>query len=514
MAKYIEPTQTEFDAAEKVALDIMASVAPGVLTKAGAVVRELVVRPLSYLFSWAMANFLDTQKRSSIAYLKLSQLRVNPVADAVASNYFVTRRTGTPAQGVVTLTLRSSVTRISQGASFTAESVRLVTAKQILITNTLPSETLDGVLYVKAVASGATFLANIPVVATGIGRIEVAAGTPVVSGFANAAVISAELTSAITGGTDTETDAELMQRAAYNTAESGIGTLNSMRKKLDKAPVNVLSSSVLAGEDAPLFRARYNNTAVNPGGFVDVYAKTQLQASVRAIDTVAARASNTTFSCTLSGTYGAGVFGVASLNVDGDPLGTFTVSFGTLDALGSPAGSRLSVSQTVLVTFPYDTEDAELPVRVTVRYMPGISQLQDFLDLDTERFIGQDIKVKAAVPVAVSVYCVMHVDTTLSADGLLSVKQSIADYINGTEVGARVLNFSDMQKACATTVPGVELRLPCIITASLILRDGSMDYIHSRTGLLDLDEQANLGYWDPAMCFFSITPDKIKLEVL
>ena len=66
---YIEPTQTEFDDAEQLAIDVINTNAPTVMTKTGSVIRELVIRPLSYLFAWSSSNIANLQEKSSVAYL-------------------------------------------------------------------------------------------------------------------------------------------------------------------------------------------------------------------------------------------------------------------------------------------------------------------------------------------------------------------------------------------------------------------------------------------------------------
>ena len=63
MADYIEPTQTEFENNEQVALDVMGSYAPEVMTKTGYLVRELLLRPFSYLMAWFRGNATNDMKQ-------------------------------------------------------------------------------------------------------------------------------------------------------------------------------------------------------------------------------------------------------------------------------------------------------------------------------------------------------------------------------------------------------------------------------------------------------------------
>ena len=119
MADLIEPTQRSFQNAETTASDVLTQASPNLLTKTGSVIRELIIRPVAHLMSWLDDNYQNTLEKSSVAYLKTSQETVNPTADLVASNYFVTRLTGTSARGILTLTLTQPVLRIGKGSPFT-----------------------------------------------------------------------------------------------------------------------------------------------------------------------------------------------------------------------------------------------------------------------------------------------------------------------------------------------------------------------------------------------------------
>ena len=518
MTERIEPTKTAFDSAEQITLDVISEAAPSAMTKTGSVVRELIIRPLSYMFAWMTANLENARRISSIAHLKTSQATVNEVADLVASNYFVTRRAGTRAKGMLTLTLNTPVSRIAQGASFRVGDVVLVVPTQIVITNTDANDPQAGITYIKAVALGDSFVANIPVVARNVGRIEVSPGGTVIAEFASSVIELVELTSAITGGDGIETDADLMRRAEYNTAESGIGTFNGLRKKFATAPIDVKGMSVVAGEDLPLFRARYNNVNINPGGFVDVYVKTQIQSSLIGLDRVAVKraaqspsATTTIYDIEVYDDQCAGFFGVSSVIVDGGPVDSFSVTFGSADSITPAEGARLSADQTAIVSFESLTDVASMPARVYVSYLPGVLQLQHFIDGDEERFIGQDIKVKAAVPAMLSIDCAVSSASRLSTTEMTLLKRTIANYINSLNVGYRSVNFSDIRKCCAVALPGADLRLPCTVSASILLQDGSSDTSHSCTGIFDLGVQTNKGYWSSLMCFFATTEDSIRI---
>lgn len=511
MADLIEPTQRSFQNAETTASDVLTQASPNLLTKTGSVIRELIIRPVAYLMSWLNDNYQNTLEKSSVAYLKTSQETVNPTADLVASNYFVTRLAGTSARGILTLTLTQPVLRIGKGSPFTVGGASMVTPDQYFITNSPTSGTSSDFTYVKSIPYGDRWIANISVVSTEPGQLELPAGSEVSIGFSSSIIMEAELTSPVTGGSDVETDAELMKRAEYNTAESGIGSFYGLQKKFAKAPVAVLGLSAVAGEDEPLFRARYNNVNINPGGIVDCYVKTAKQPTTDSFQV----------SCTGTGGKLSGVIPadcilyVDSVIVGGQALTEFDVSFQSWDINVSEEGARLSIMQKTVISFQLEgTSATSADATVFCTYLPGIRALQDYIDSDEEHYLGMDTAVKAAVPVELTFHCGYKSSSMLDADRAELLRSTIENYINNIQVGTRTVNFSDIREVCASAVPEADLRLPCVMTAKAYTKNGGVDTFHSNTGILDISDQANQDFWDFRECFFSICFDNIKVEAI
>jgi len=516
MADYIEPTKTSFNAAEQVAIDAVQQTANDLLTRTGSVIRELIIRPIAYLLSWASGNVDNSIRQYSIAYLKTSQRTENPVADLVASNYFVERREATPSKGIITLTLSSNTLTIAAGARFTVAGNQVCTTVRYIVTDS-PGTDSDTLVYIRAIPSGSNYLANIPVVAVNPGPLELPVVSTVNLNFSCATFVAADLTSPITGGTGTETDAELMKRAEYNTAAAGIGTYYGLKKKLDKAPVNVFGLSVIAGEDKPLFRARFNSVNINPGGYVDCHVKTSNQAVTEAVNVPIALMSGSTtmYTATIPSTLCPGFILVDSVIAGGVKPAYYTVTYGTDDNTTNAAGARLSDQQNAVINFPTtNIPEGTTTADIYLTYMPGVHQLQQYMDQDTEHFIGQDIKVKAAVPVALKINCAVHCDRELEDDEITGIKQAIVDYVNSMTVGTGVINFSDIRASVLVSFPDVDLRLPCVITGDVYTTDGHIDTLYSNTGIFDIRNSPNTNYWGYQVCFFSACVDNVRLNVI
>jgi len=544
MTKYVEPSQQEFSSAEDVMLDVLTTSSPNLLTKVGSVIRELVVRPMSYLYSWISSNMEESRQESSMAYLMTSQKTENPVADAVASNYFVSRRQGNNSEGTITLILDAPVLQLPVGASFTVADVPVNTTTRIIASSASRAGLRDGILYTPLIPYGNNqYLVNIPVQASASGYVEVAAGAPAEVNFGGSGIVSASLTSALTGGSDTETDAELMQRAMYNTAESGVGTYYGLKKKLAAAAVNVVDIGVLSGDDRQMYRARYNNVNISPGGFVDCYVKTQSQASVGIISATATvvgppeytpaltteQSSDGAWLCKweaeLSTQNMAGWFGISGIDAYHDEdkiaLNDYTVSFGSDSPSEDAAGARLGVHQICSVTVcqlikseSEPTVPASIELAVSVSYMPGVYGLQKFMDMDMNTYIGQDVHIKAAIPVDVHISCAAHYIGDGEIDNSIdeALRLAISRYVNNTAVGVGSLNFSDIRRAVQSSIPEIELRLPCAMSGSIWTMDGYEDSFFSTSGILDISTQVKQDYWDSSVCYFVTTPEHVRID--
>lgn len=511
MADYIEPTQRSFNNAEGVATDVLSQASPNLITKAGSVIRELIIRPIAYLMSWSTDNFLNLLATSSVMFLKTSQATDNPIADMVASNYFVTRLQGTSARGILTLTLSQPVLRIARGSQFTVGGATMITPEQYLITNSEPAGTASDFTYITSVPYEDHWIANVPIISATPGKLELPVGSSVTIDFSTSIIIEAELTSPVTGGSDVETDAELMARAEANTAASGVGSYYGLLKKFSKAPVAVLGMSAVAGEDVPLFRSRYNNVDINPCGFVDCYVKTAKQATTDSFQVTCAK-SGSIYQGTLP--Y-LSILYVNSVIVNGRAVTSFNVSFRSSDPTVPADGARLSTKQVTTISFNAGSlTSGQVIATVYCTYIPGISALQQYIDSDIEHFIGQDTIVKAAVPVEISFRCGYSASAMLEDEQITILKQTIADYINSIPVGTKTINFSDIRTVCANAVPSADLRLPCVMTGKASTKSGYIDTFYNNTGIFDISDPANEDFWDFQCCFFSTTIDNIRVEAV
>lgn len=509
MPEYTNPTGQDFASAEQLVVDVIANNCPTVQTKTGSAVRELIARPFAYLYSWCVSNIDRLRRDASVAKLKTSSSTDNELADIIAGNYFIYRKPGSYAKGVITATVATPNIQVQRGSEFTASGVALYVEKRVIATPGTYMDT-ENVLYTPAVPYNGSYLVSIPVVARNSGAYELPAGTAAApSSFVSSNILSCELTSALTGGADAETDASMMARAELVSASAGVGTKHGLMRKLADAPVPVIDIGVVAGEDSMADRSRHNSVNINPCGFVDCYVRTQLQP---ATGLVACTANDGVVH--IEGLVNeAGAYGVVSVIQDGTAINDYSVTFGTTEAHGKASYSRLGIHQTIDIASD-SLEDGA--VSVTLSYMPGIRDLQRYMERSDNCFVGQDVAIKAAVPVDIRVDCTVRSrsDADIGQDELDSIRALVAQRISTYPVGAEVLNFSDVQEYCKNNMPDIELRIPCTLFCSVMLADGSVDSYYSNTGLVDISNMPGKAFWSSKLCFFSCIKDNVRLSVI
>ena len=518
MADYTKPSQTEFDSAEQSVLDVLETSAPSLITKAGSVVRELIVRPFALIHAWFKSAFSRQLTESTASYLSSSTKTDNADADLLASNYFVSRRAGTRSKATIAVTTSSSYIEIQANSPFSVDSTTLVTEHRIIATLSGAFELKNNIQYVPSMqVDSSTYIVLIPVVTRDIGDIEILPGKEVTVGFVNSRILGAELVSAVTGGSDTETDSELMSRARYNTAESGIGSYYGLSKKLAPAPVTVLDIGLVAGEDKPLYIARHNSVNINAGGFVDCYVKTQNQASVNTLPVIAEKTGSESgivkYKISLAGQGFSGIYRITGISVDNVAVDKWDIDVSGIETAEMALVDMLGPNPVTSVTFGL-TEDKgdSITANITFSYMPGISVLQQFMDNDQNRFIGQSVRIRAAVPVNVTLDCVAKASPEITDEEEDLLKTTIYKTVSKYRIGTGVLNFSDIRAACYLAAPRIDLRLPCTLSAKVVLKDGSVDSFYSTSGTLDIRNPVNYMQFDPAVCFFSLVPENVTFD--
>lgn len=512
---FTQPTQTKFTEAQSSLTNLMQDYSAQIDVKKGSVVRELLIRPFAYLYAKVDDIISRWIRDTSVAYLSQSTQTQNQIADLVASNYFVTRKQGSHATGVITLTCSQSQIRVNAGAGFMIDSHIFDTSKAYIATMS-PIESTDDIGYVQMYQIGDAYKANIPVEAQQTGSLQIPAGVQVQITSYIAGAESAQLLSPITGGSSTETDAQMMARCK-DRCGAAIGTVEAIRTKLQDAPVNVVSCNAIGSQQPGCFRSRYNNLAIPYGSAVDIYVKTSNQNAVKQLEmTSLEQDSDSKWYFQLSSLDYPEIAGFCRIaeitTAAGGSAGRYTISYESYRPAVSDIGARNTVYQKAKVTF--QSLQASTTMLATVQYMPGVSELQNYMDSTYEKYLGQDCLVKAAVPATVKLKCRVYTKSQMTDTQLTQLKTFIAAQINMKYVGDYNLNMDQIAQNVQLQYPDLRMRLPYTLSIELPMTNGGVYSFSTTDGTASLLYRTSAYHWATGAYFYSTTPDYIQLQVI
>lgn len=508
-----QPTKSQFIQAEQALTDITSSYDSDIDVKKGSVIRQLLVRPYAYLYAQMNEMISNWITRTSVAYLSSTQDTSDSIADLVASNYFVERRQGSHARGVVTLTCEASQIRISQNFSFIIDAHQFYTQKTYIATASTLQDT-QNIGYTKMYSFQGVYKTNIPVVAREQGKLEIPSGVQVTPSSYISGVTQAHLTSPITGGDGTETNAQMMQRCK-DRCGSSIGTQAAIRTKMQGADVSVVSCNAVGSNQPGCFISRYNSLAIPLGGYIDVYVKTSNQSLVGSIQVDQVESDSQGYFVLLKGQDYPQFAGITRiLEVQGqEAIGRYTIDYKSFKQNLPDAAARCSSYQNILIRFLQMTQPTS--VVVTFQYQNGVNQLQDFMDSTYGAFLGQKCTVMGAVPATVRLKCQIYSKSgTLDEATMEQMKLLLSDIINSKQVGDYNLNMDQVAEIFEATYTDYKLRLPYVVSVSLPMTNGGTYTFNTSDGTVNLKYRHQLYHWNSGAYFFSTTPSYIQLQVL
>jgi len=261
-------------AAEQLLSALINAYAPDVDTSGA--LRQLLIKPHAVLYTAARTEVDRLRRSSSLhALARDPELADEQIVDAAMSNYALQRRQATQASMRATLTFDSQRTvQIAETEVFEFGGELWNPAITYQAVNG-PSTT-NNVVSFSASPSGVGFWVQIDLVATSNGDRTVNAGDSATQLPALRGLLSAVAAGPAAGGTDDESNEDLLARAVSNVAPVSLATREGAQQLVRSAAPGALTSTVLGYGDAALARSRHNMFAVATPGFSDVYVRTAL----------------------------------------------------------------------------------------------------------------------------------------------------------------------------------------------------------------------------------------------
>ncbi len=457
----------------------------------GSVLNELLIKLSAALHQQLQTTIAASTPVASVkAALDATADTYSEAIEQVASNYNVTRDLGSQVIGTVKLQVEASrvyylgnsfqLVHPGSGAVYTTSKSYRVDPSA---TEDLPN---DGILRLYKEGSRWYFLLPVQSVDTA-SSVSVPHNSALVLNDANTTLPgyvdgSARAFGNFSGGRAKETDRQLISRFQSGLSARGLLSPQSMQSVLPEVFPSLFTQSsdrkavlsVVGATDPELNRGRNTVFGITQFGLADVYVRTAKSIRVETFNVTAkyqlytppvGEAYNTwviVLDETVSGfpTWFYDVVGIKYADSSGTVQTTAaaTVEFSapsrTANSLSGgnviteADAARFSKYQVCTITTSLPNATTSPPVagttlhevQLTVSYMPGIGEIQDFFLQSAQRILTADYLVKAVIPCSLSVNLLLDRGNVSTPDATTKqqIREAICSYINGLPFGEEV----------------------------------------------------------------------------
>lgn len=414
---------------------------------------DLVLRPQAVL-SQAFSDATDVLIRSTNPVLAMQDSGAidSGLLNAAAASMGVVRLDGLSAAGKVTIVVSEDRTIIvPSGSRFVTSAGLVFTATQAFAARTTGStvESLTDRLLQKRPDGRYEF--SVDVVSDTEGLAGNVAQDTVFNpeGITIPNFVQAYAKIAFKGGTNRETDQELLGRLLQDIPASSLSTRASVAPVVRSIPVlrDLLSISTIGYGDRELIRG---SNPISRVGKADVYIRTSLLPEMREVTLKAyvinvADGITATWQVVMGREVSPGFYRVASVTAveTGEVYENFSVNrafdpspiYGELiPELSSVSDATFSRFSTAIIQFKTLADNLvvgdEQEVSIRVLLMPYISEVQAKLSSRAYRFIGGDTLVRAAIPTFVTVGVQVVVRPGEALPDVNPIRDAVANVFN------------------------------------------------------------------------------------
>lgn len=445
----------------------------------GSVLSELLIKLSSELHNQLKNEAEAVAPATSVqAALNASSDTYSEAIDAVASNFNATRDMGQTVTGTVKVQVATLHTYyISNNFQLIHPSSGAVYASTQAYRADPSASTDDiarGILRLYRDRDGYYFL--LPVVNTDAkSSVTVPHNSALILNAANTTLdgfVSARAFGNFSGGRPVETDRQLIARFQAGLSMKGLLSPQSMQALLPQVFPTLFTQSstgavlsAIGANDPELNRGRNTTYGITPFGLSDVYVRTAKSIKVDTFDAVAVyTGSNNVWTIQLDEnlpdfpTWFYDVVGLKYTDVSGVTQTAAVTDLTFSAASNAPnqlSGSNLittadvarfskyqvcSVTATMTNVVASPTNGTQVPVQLTVSYMPGIGEIQDYFLQSAHRVLAADYLVKAVIPCTLSTKLLITRGSGPEDETSIkqAIRQAICDYVNGLAFGEEI----------------------------------------------------------------------------
>lgn len=461
---------------------------PNIDTRKGTVIHDLLVTmaALGYAtISEDLASFEDK--------MFLQQVLEDPAStdtstvDAILSNFFVTRKSGSRANGLVKI-------EVSENREYFVISGAQFTTVDGLVYNTIQSYSIStSDLFVQ----GDAYYFFVEVYAENVGSsYTIGANTILETTILSGSIISAESFNDFQGGIDEETNEVLLSRAASSFGAKALSHRQAISTLLQEQFPDIRQLTVTGYNDREMQRDR-NNAGFKVGGKSDVYVRTIVAPLTKSIEKTTDTAGRVFLNDADAGE--VPILRVKQIALANNPIG-FTDNF-TVVALGPlpfPQYYRFSDQESLEIQTPYNSQK----ILVTVDYLPLIREIQDYVNDDEVKYIRSDTLVRSYMP------CFINLEVTYRSESDISV---VAPLIRTALI--ELINTYDQDVLYVSKIVDVlhnidiiNIELPLSVTGTFHLPNGSKTTQTSENSI-GIEEDIVLGISQKTYRFFITSSD-------
>jgi hypothetical protein len=375
--------------------------------------------------------------------------------DQIASNYRVTRRPGSKAEGELTVVVNQSAdVTIGVGSRFVSNGLGFVTAEAYVGRADAGTVVLPTDRALRLRRDG-NYEFSIPVLAEETGdAYELRAGTSVLAEDPPPSYVKAYVTGDFVGGVDADDNATLVARFIHGMSAKTLCTRDNMSAVLREAFPDVVSDSIVGFGDPEMLRDRHTIFPVSLGGRIDWYVRPRPRYR-RYVTTMSASLvelpndGSAIWQLTFGRDDYPGLYYVSVLPGDADDLsGSLEITQETREAdltaipgelvpdIVNPIEAEYSRYQAVVVRFkdPVPVSGSSVgdvaDYQVIIRAVDDLAAIQTLVSGRDARHAAGDVLIKAPVPCFVSLSFTITIEAGQPDPDLSAIAEDLADLVN------------------------------------------------------------------------------------
>jgi hypothetical protein len=468
----------------------------------GSVISELLIK-LAASIQNEQYNTIATLKQSAYISdaLNATTDTYSPIMDAVASNFNVSRSTGSYVTGKIKVTVSAlNEYNLREGFVFVQPGLNL-NYTLIADTRVVEEKSLTTLNEVQLYSANGLYYFILDVVAENVGpQYQVPSGTVfslAPKGYLNK-FVKAEAYGNFSSGKRVDTDKELIAKIKTSLGNSRLTSSAGIAKNFAEKFPSFQYLSVCGANDLEMVRSKQNILGISTFGKADVYVRSSIGLELTHITKTATKIAENTWRLELQNKDVPGFYRIQSIvptstlvNLGGTLLPTsvvygFSIYPGernneiAADTLSkSASNARFTKYQTATVVFNYDDPE-NIAVGQTASFelhisnQPHIAEMQDMLLSDEHRLACADYLVRAVVPCMVSLNINLvkkRVTDTYESLNIQQLKKDLFEYVNTIPFGEELYASSLIDICHNYDIRRVDL--PISMEGTIICPDGS-----------------------------------------